>query len=522
MTISSSVLVLIIFINGIIGLLVYLRPNRDKGTASFFVIIMSIFLWATPLFFYGLTDNSQIALNLSRISYFAAAMSALALFNFALDFTVKNLSKFVHYALYFFNFCVTILLLLLSASHFLLVRHSEFANVRVIQFGSLYPVYITFIIIAFAAGLIIIYKNYLKEDNLVRKKQLQLIFSGILLTILGGIVTNLILPTSGNFSLYWLGPAFTLIMAIFISISILEYQLFNLKIVATQFFIITLWIFIFVRTVISESFQEQLMNGLLLLATIVIGIFLIKSVKKEVKQREQIEKLATQLENFIHFLSHEVKGILGKNRMMFESMREGDFGEIPEQLKPLVDQSFRDTTSSVNMVMNILQSSDIKNGKLVMNKTKFDFKASVKDLVEKIRPDVIKKGLSLEVKIYDQGDCFVYGDKNKIEEHVIRNLLTNSLAYTTAGEVIVGLVRENDKVRFYVKDTGLGLSENTKAKLFTEGGKGDESSKVNIHSTGYGLFFAKGIVEAHGGKIWAESEGEGKGSTFYVEFKCVS
>jgi len=448
-------------------------------------------------------------------------MSSLSLLNFSLGFTVKSLERSKQYLLYFFNFCITASLLVLSASPFLLEKHSEFDTVRIIQFGSLYPLYIAFITLAFSIGLIIIYKNYRKESDPIRKKQLQLIFFGILLTILGGIVTNLILPTSGDFSLYWLGPVFTLIMAIFISVSILEYQLFSLKILATQFFIVALWIFILVRTITAENFQDQLVNGVLFVATIIIGIFLIRSVKKEVKQREQIEHLVGQLEDFIHFLSHEVKGILGKNRLMFNSIKDGDFGEIPEKLKPMVNQSFVDTTNSVNMVMNILQSSDIKNGKLVMNKEKFDFKASIKNMVEKIRPEAIKKGLTLETKIYDQGDCFVYGDKEKIEEHVIRNLLSNALTYTNSGVIVVGLSREGDKVRFYVKDSGIGLSEGTKAKLFTEGGKGEDSSKINIHSTGYGLFFAKGIVDAHGGKIWAESEGDGKGSIFYVELRSL-
>jgi signal transduction histidine kinase len=58
--------------------------------------------------------------------------------------------------------------------------------------------------------------------------------------------------------------------------------------------------------------------------------------------------------------------------------------------------------------------------------------------------------------------------------------------------------------------------------LFTEGGRGKESTKVNVDSTGYGLFVAKSVVEAHGGKIWAESEGKGKGSRFTVELPIAT
>ena len=69
-----------------------------------------------------------------------------------------------------------------------------------------------------------------------------------------------------------------------------------------------------------------------------------------------------------------------------------------------------------------------------------------------------------------------------------------------------------------MKDTGIGINEEDKERLFTEGGHGKDSQKVNAHSTGYGLFIAKSIVLAHGGTIRAESDGEGKGSTFIVEF----
>ena len=72
-------------------------------------------------------------------------------------------------------------------------------------------------------------------------------------------------------------------------------------------------------------------------------------------------------------------------------------------------------------------------------------------------------------------------------------------------------------MRFSVEDSGVGISPEDMQKLFTEGGHGAESRKVNVDSTGYGLYIAKSVVEAHRGRIWAESEGVGKGSRFVVE-----
>ena len=100
--------------------------------------------------------------------------------------------------------------------------------------------------------------------------------------------------------------------------------------------------------------------------------------------------------------------------------------------------------------------------------------------------------------------------------------MQNSILYTKEGKIIVGLSKNNNKVLFFVKDTGIGITDEDKENLFTEGGRGKNSIKTNVDSTGYGLFSTKLIVDAHKGRIWAESEGGGKGSTFFVEFDAIT
>ena len=133
------------------------------------------------------------------------------------------------------------------------------------------------------------------------------------------------------------------------------------------------------------------------------------------------------------------------------------------------------------------------------------------------------KGLKLEANITPDA-CNVLGDAIWLKE-VVNNLIENSIKYTKEGTITVGLEKKpaspsqdgDKKVRIYVKDTGVGITEEDKKSLFTEGGRGKDSVKINVDSTGYGLYSVKLIVEAHKGKVWAESEGIGKGSTFWVE-----
>jgi K+-sensing histidine kinase KdpD len=124
------------------------------------------------------------------------------------------------------------------------------------------------------------------------------------------------------------------------------------------------------------------------------------------------------------------------------------------------------------------------------------------------------KGLSIKLDIAE-GDYSMKGDETQLGE-VVKNLIDNSINYTLEGSIDVYLKVDNH-IKMTIKDTGIGISDIDKQKLFKSGGRGADSLKININSTGYGLAFVKGVVEAHKGRVWAESEGPGKGSTFYLE-----
>jgi signal transduction histidine kinase len=144
-----------------------------------------------------------------------------------------------------------------------------------------------------------------------------------------------------------------------------------------------------------------------------------------------------------------------------------------------------------------------------------DFKDIVAKTIEEKKVAIEHKGLKVESNLKDEVYP-VLGDAFWLKE-VVNNLIENSIKYTPTGTITIALDKREDKILLLVHDTGVGITEEDKKNLFTEGGRGKDSVKVNVDSTGYGLYSVKLIAETHHGRVWAESEGAGKGSTFYVE-----
>ena len=358
-----------------------------------------------------------------------------------------------------------------------------------------------------------------------RRERLVALFFGL------GLVTFLLSFTSGNimgsFTDDWTLSQYGLfgmpVFAALIAYSIVQFKAFNAKVIGAQMLVIILAIAVISLVTLQEITSVRVVAALTFVLVCALGYILVKSVKREVAQREHIEKLAGELEQtnkrqegLLHFIGHEVKGFLTKDQGAFAALSEGDAGHLDAPAQIFVKQALAQTREGVQSVTDLLQASNQKSGTVTYKKETFDFKALVAETVEKLRPSAEKKGLSLTLKVAD-GMYAVTGDKEKLGDNVLRNLIDNAINYTPQGSVEVSLTKRDGKAIVAVKDTGVGISDEDKAHLFTEGGKGKDSNKINVHSTGYGLFIAKGIVEAHKGTIRAESEGPGNGSTFVVE-----
>jgi signal transduction histidine kinase len=457
------------------------------------------------------------------------------LISFSLDFSFKDLNNRLRILTKSAVLIIALLLALSLMGDGLLSGFSSFGKDRIIAFGNLYPVYVAFITISFILGLAILYSQYRKETEIIKKKQFQYIFIGILLTIVGSIFTNLVLPSFGNFDFYWLGPIFTLLMAASFTISILRYQLFNTKVITTELLVFILWLFIFIRALITRDSQEIALNLSLLLLTVVVGIFLIRSVLKEVAQRERIEALAKDLQQandrlteldrqkseFVSFATHQLRAPLTAMKGYASLILEGDMGAISDASRDALTRIYDSSKTLTNIVEDYLNITRIELGSMKYAFESISLRSLVEDVIAELKPNTEKSGLEFTFKA-DMPDANyrVIGDRDKLKQ-VIANLIDNAVKYTPSGWVHVTLSMDRAKHKFLltIKDSGIGISLETLPLLFQKFSRSHNANKVNIKGTGLGLFVAREIIMAHHGTIRAESEGEGKGSTFVIELE---
>jgi signal transduction histidine kinase len=392
-----------------------------------------------------------------------------------------------------------------------------------------------------------LYKTSLVTIDTAKKLQLKSIFYGALITLLITAITSFILPSLSIFTFSGLDSIGFILFLFFIAYAITKHHLFNIKVIATELITFSLWIFIFVRTLIAEDLKGMLIEGTLLAITIIVGTLLIKSVIKEVSQREKIELLAGDLQKanerlteldrqkseFVSFATHQLRAPLTAMKGYASLILEGDLGKLSNEIRGAITRIYDSSNTLTNIVDDYLNISRIELGSMKYTFDTIDLKELVDNVLGELKPNIEKSHLKFVFEIDREKKFLVHADRDKFKQ-IIANLIDNAVKYTPVGTVVVSLQKKrvgtvgmdgasltsdptNSKILFSVKDQGIGIAPEVLPKLFAKFSRAENGNRQNIHGTGLGLFVAKEIVTAHKGKIWAESPGEGKGSTFFVE-----
>lgn len=502
-----------------LGSIVYFNDKKSVTNILFFYISLATVFWALSNFFSLFLTGHEVLIPIRLVLFFAAPHAVLFVL-FVYNFPKTELSIRRNY--FWIAIIIMVVAMVSSLSPFVFTDVDFIDGKPIPKAGPLMPLFGSVILGSLIIGIYFIFKKYKKAD-LELKRRWRAILLGVLTSYFLLILTQFIFVVAfKNTSLVILAPLFMLPTFVGVTYATLRYRLLNPKALLVEILVFTLIILTLFELLISVSLFQIIFRSILFTSLFIVGIFLVKGVLNEVEQKEKIKILAHNLEiankrqtNLIHFITHQIKGFFTKSKYIFAELLEGSYGELTPEIKNIVQEGLKFNSEGVEVVQDILHASNIKSGKVSYEMKPLDFKSLVESVVEIERKNAELKKLNFVFNVMDS-IYSINGDATNLK-HAIRNIIDNSIKYTPSGKVEVSLQKKNNKILLLIKDTGVGLSEKDKKHLFTEGGKGENSNKINVDSTGYGLFIVKGIIEAHGGKIWAESEGTGKGATFVIE-----
>ncbi len=231
---------------------------------------------------------------------------------------------------------------------------------------------------------------------------------------------------------------------------------------------------------------------------------LYKKAKEAIRTREDV----------IEIVSHDLKNPLGSisiNAQILEKIKpEGISEEAWRNFKTKIDAIKNATEKATTLIKSILDLSKIESGTLIIEKKNIDIIKLTSSVVEMLHPLIDQKGIKLEMSSEIE-DLIISCDQEKISQ-VLANLLGNALKFTSSGGIIkISLRLKGNHLHFSIQDSGYGIATKDIPYLFDRYWQAKENHNLG---TGLGLSIVKGIVEAHDGKIWVESE-LGQGSTFH-------
>ncbi len=319
------------------------------------------------------------------------------------------------------------------------------------------------------------------------------------------------------------------ILMVYISSLLTKKNIFKIHISTSHLVVYGLIILIGAQFAFIRNDVGLILNAFALILTIIAGHILIRSVNKETRQKEELQRITNDLQKanqklveldktkneFLSIASHQLRAPISVIRGYASNILDGSYGAVPKKLKEpfgVIAESARTMAAAIEDYLNI---SRIEQGRMKYEKTSFNITQLAQGAVEELA--VVAKAKKLSVLFTSDIQLLqVYADQPKVKQ-VLSNIIDNAIKYTKKGSIDVRVEEHDGFARVSVIDTGVGLSKEAITHLFHKFTRARGANAVNTTGTGLGLYVAKQLIEGHGGKIWVESEGEGKGSSFIFE-----
>ncbi|RMX71474.1 hypothetical protein D0869_15598 [Hortaea werneckii] len=235
---------------------------------------------------------------------------------------------------------------------------------------------------------------------------------------------------------------------------------------------------------------------------------------------KEASKMKSQfLANMSHEIRTPIAGVIG----MSELLLDDDSGQLSKEQRECAENIQRSANGLLTVINDILDFSKVESGRLDVEEVQFDLSVVIRDVNKMLSFAAQRKGLRYVDDIQELKNWKVMGDPGRLRQ-VMTNLLTNSIKFTSNGSVTLRVKVHKDtdevvEVHFTVEDTGIGIEEEVRKRLFRPFSQADSSTARRFGGTGLGLTISKNLVELMHGKISLESKlGVGTKATFWIPF----
>jgi signal transduction histidine kinase len=229
-----------------------------------------------------------------------------------------------------------------------------------------------------------------------------------------------------------------------------------------------------------------------------------------------IERIDKMQKEFINIAAHELRTPIQPILSLSQILQSNISNSAQQQ--EFLDAIVRNAKRLQRLTENILDVSKIEGQSLQLNKERFNLNENIRNVINDVNSQAKLRNNAVSILFEAKRDVFVEADKVRIYE-VISNLLKNAIQFTKEGTITIIAAAEKmdyNEVLVSIKDTGKGIDLDIMPRLFSK-----FAAKSETGGTGLGLFISKSIVEAHGGRIWAENNKDGKGATFYFSLPII-
>ncbi len=529
---------------GIIGLILFLfglvlfAQDVTKRRGRYFLLLtMVVFAWGVANTVLHSAPNPDVVYRSTVALFVIVELVPLMLFSFFYIFPKKGEPISWWRALGISVPYLGILGVLLLAPH-LIVGHPNAYQENSVEytFGKFISVYLGYITIFFLLTIYVLVDKYRTSIGIFKLQTRNMIMAfgtGAFLVLAFGFVLSSFHALSVH-NIFYLGFISIIPNVLIMGYTLIKYNFWSWLVIFVELIVCLLAVTLIAVLFVQTSFLGIFGGVILTLLVIIASFFLIQKIRMGNKTQDEVSRLSSELESmrerlkildkkkseFLAMVSHHLRDPLTAIKGYSSMLLEGSFGELNSMVHDAVDKMFNSSSRLIMMISDFMDITNIESGDMKYFLTRVNMKKLVAEVVDDMQSAVRTGGLELNLTIddYHQEDYAVVADLGKMHQ-VILSIIDNSIKYTPYGSISVKLSLSDDKknVSFRISDTGIGMSEVTLQKIFKKFSRADGANKTYTEGVGLGLYVAKKIIEKHQGKVWAESQGEGSGSSFFVE-----